>query len=347
MKRFTMACLSLTLTMALTQAAPAAADDVADFYRGKQLTMMVGFPPGGLNDLSARLVARYMVKYLPGSPRQVVQNMPGAGGLTVVNYLYNVAAKDGTVVAGILRSIPQTAYLGDPNIRFDVAQFNWLGSTSSFADDAYALFIMSDRPVKSWADLKAAQKPVMIGAVGADIKLTFSLFVRDILKGNIAVTHGYRGAAELFLAMQNGEIDSQFNSLSSTKAAQGTLWRNGAFRGLVQFGRQTRHPELPDAPTGRELVTNDDDRALLAFAEAPLYMSLPFAAPPGVPAERVQALRAAFDKAHTDPDFLAEAAKAELDVSPIDGAAVAKLVADMSTASPALLKRFEAISTLR
>ncbi|HTI86363.1 MAG TPA: tripartite tricarboxylate transporter substrate-binding protein [Alphaproteobacteria bacterium] len=335
------------LAMAVGLSRPAAADDVAEFYKGRTLTMVVGFPPGGLNDLSARLVARYMVKYLPGSPRQVVQNMPGAGGLTSTNYLYNVAPKDGTVVAGILRSIPQTAYLGDPNIRFDPAKFNWLGSTSSFADDAYALFIMSDRPVKSWAALKATQKPVMIGAVGVDIKLTFSLFVRDILKGNVAVTHGYRGAAELFLAMQTGEIDSQFNSLSSTKAAQGTLWRDGKFRALVQFGRQTRHPELPDAPTGQELVSNPDDLALLKFTEAPLYMSLPFAAPPGVPAERIKALRAAFDKAHKDPDFLAEAAKSELDVSPIDGDAIARLVEDMSKAPPAIVKKFEAISTLR
>jgi tripartite-type tricarboxylate transporter receptor subunit TctC len=326
---------------------PAVADDVGDFYRGKTLTMLVGFPPGGLNDLSARLVARTMVKYLPGNPRQVVQNMPGAGGLTSTNHLYNIAPKDGTYVAGILRSIPQTAYLGDANIRFDPAKFNWLGSTSSFADDAYALFIMSNRPVKSWVDLTATPKPVMIGAVGVDIKLTFSLFVRDILKGNVAVTHGYRGAAELFLAMQNGEIDSQFNSLSSTKAAQAALWRDGAFRALVQFGRQTRHPELPDAPTGRELVTNDADKALLAFVEAPLYMSLPFAAPPGVPPERVRALRDAFDKAHKDPEFLAEAQRSELDVSPIDGDAVGRLVADMSKAPPDVLKRFEAISTLR
>jgi tripartite-type tricarboxylate transporter receptor subunit TctC len=326
---------------------PVAAETVADFYKGKTLTMVVGFPPGGLNDLSARLVVRHMVKYLPGNPRQILQNMPGAGGLTSTNYLYNIAPKDGTYVGGILRSIPQTAYLGDPNIHFDPAKFAWLGSTSSFADDAYALFIMDNRPIKSWEDLKVPGKRVMLGAVGVDIKLTFSLFTKDALGLNVDITHGYQGTAQLFLAMQNGEIDGQFNSLSSTKAAQSALWRDRKFRALVQYGRTTRHPELPDAPTGREIVKNPNDLALLTFVEVPLYMSLPFAAPPGVPHDRIAALRAAFDQANRDPDFLAEAARSELDVSPIDGEQVAKLVKDMSKVPPDIVEKFKMISTLR
>jgi len=338
----------VVLALAATLLArPAAADAVADFYKGKTLTVVVGFPPGGLNDISARLVARHIVKYLPGAPRSLVQNMPGAGGLTSTNFLYNIAPKDGTTIGGILRSIPQTAYLGDPNIRFDPAKFLWLGSTSSFADDAYALFIMASRPITSWEDLKRPGKRLMIGAVGVDIKLTFSLFTKEALGLNVDITHGYQGTAQLFLAMQNGEIDGQFNSLSSTKAAQSALWRDKQFRVLVQYGRATRHAELPDAPTGREIVTNPEDLALLTFVEAPLYMSLPFAAPPGVPAERIAALRAAFDQAHKDPEFLAEAARSELDVSPINGDQVAKLVDDMSKVPPAVVEKFKTISTLR
>jgi tripartite-type tricarboxylate transporter receptor subunit TctC len=344
LRKFVCAC---AIAAAALLARSASADGVADFYKGKTLTMLVGFPPGGLNDLSARLVARYLVKYLPGNPRQVVQNMPGAGGLTSTNYLYNIAPKDGTYLAGILRSIPQTAYLGDPNVRFDPKKFIWLGSTSSFADDAYAMIIMADRPIKSWQELRQPGKKIMLGAVGADIKLTFSLFTRDIMGLNVGITHGYVGAAQLFLAMQNGEVDGQFNSLSSTRAAQAALWRDKRFRALLQFGRTTRHPELPDTPTGREIVKDPGDLALLAFAEAPLYMSMPFAAPPGTPQDRVAALREAFAKAHKDPGFLADAAKSELDVSPINGTAVANLIDEISKASPAVVERYKAISTLR
>ena len=336
--------LGLALTAAML-APPASADPVEDFYKGKTITMLVGFPPGGLNDISARLVARHIVKYIPGTPRQVVQNMPGAGGLTSTNYLYNVAPQDGTYVGGILRSIPQSVYAGDSNARFDPTKFAWLGSTSSFKDDAYAMIIMADRPIKSWEDLKTPGKRVRFGAVGEDIKLAFSLFVKDIMKLNVDVTHGYLGAPQLFLAMQNGEIDGQFNSVTSTKAGQPNLWRDGKFRSLLQFGRTTRLADIPDVPTAREIVKDPNDLALLSFAEAPLYMSLPFAAPPNTPADRIRALRKAFDQTHTDPDFLAEAAKSDLDISPIDGDKVAQLVGEMKTASPDIIEKFKRIST--
>lgn len=323
--------------------APAFADSVAEFYKDKTITMLVGFPPGGLNDISARLVARHIVKHLPGNPRQVVQNMPGAGGLTATNYLYNVAPKDGTHLAGILRSIPQSTILDRANARFDPAKFVWLGSTSSFANDAYAMTIMADRPIKSWQDIKGTGRKVHLGAVGPDSKTQFAVLSREVLGLDVTITMGYPGAAQLFLAMQHGEIDGQFNSISSTRAGQKALWDARKFHAIVQYGRTTRHPELPDTPTARELITNPDDLPLLALIEAPFYMSLPFAAPPGTPPDRAAALRAAFDKAHKDAEFIAEATKAELDVSPIDGAAVDKLVHDMSLVPEAVLTRYRKI----
>lgn len=321
-----------------------ASESVADFYRGKTLVMLVGFPPGGLNDLGARIVARYMAKNLPGNPSQVVQNMPGAGGLTSTNYLYNVAPKDGTYVAGILRSIPQSASLDRANVRFEVDKFNWLGSTSSFGDDAYSLTIMANRPITSWQDIKGGAKRVRLGAVGPDSKVLFAKFCRDIMGLNVDITQGYPGAGQIFLAMQGGEIDGVFNGIASTRAVQKTLWNEKQFRVLIQFGRMTRHPDLPDVPTARELFTNAEDLALLEFLEAPFYMSLPFAAPPGIPADRAAALREAFDKAHKDPEFIAEATRAELDVSPINGEAVAKLVSALNNTPPAVVERYRKIS---
>jgi tripartite-type tricarboxylate transporter receptor subunit TctC len=319
-----------------------------DFYKGKNLTMIVGYAPGGINDIAGRLMARYMVKYLPGTPNQVVQNMPAASGIAAINHMYNVAPKDGTTVSIMGRGIPQLAFLGDDNVRFEPNKFTWLGSISSYADDAYPIFIMADRPIKSWQDLKEPGKKIVLGAVGpGSSNLIFALIAKDALKLNIDVVRGYTGAAPMFLAMQSGEIDGQVVGLGSLRAGQRSLWDNKQVRALIQFGRTTRHRELPDAPTGQELATNPEDLALIKFAEAPFYMALPFIAPPGIPAERAKELRSAFEHSYKDKAFIADAEKLDLDVSPIDGPAVAKLVKDMATVSPAVLDRFKTVSGMR
>lgn len=333
------------LTMFAGCATEAPADD---FYKGKNLTMIVGYAPGGINDIAARLVGRYMVKYLPGDPNLVVQNMPAASGISAINHMYNVAPKDGTTVSIIGRAIPQLAFLGDTNIRFVPDKFTWLGSISSYADDAYPIFIMADRPVKSVSDIGQGGKKIVLGAVGpGSTNLTFALIAKDVLKLNIDVVRGYTGAAPMFLAMQSGELDGQVVGFGSLKAGQKSLWENKQVRALVQFGRSTRHRDLPDAPTGQELAKNAEDLTLIKFAEAPFYMALPFIAPPGLPPDRVQLLRTAFEHAYKDQAFIAEAARLDLDVSPIDGDAVAKLVKEMSAASPGILDRFKTVSGLR
>jgi tripartite-type tricarboxylate transporter receptor subunit TctC len=325
----------------------AAADSVADFYKGKTITMAVDSAPGGVNDVAGRLVVRYLVKYLPGNPRFVVQNILGARGIAALNHLYNVAPKDGTTVAIVFRGAAQAPALDPKNIHYDADRFVWLGSTSSYADDAYGLMIMADRPIKSWEDLRKPGSKALIGALrSASTNLTFALFAKDILKLNIEIIRGYDSAGEMFLAMQRGELDGQVIGLSAAKIRQPDMWSTGQLRTLIQFARETRHPELPDAPTGRELVTNPDDLALLTYAEAPFRMALPFLAPPGVPADRARALQDAFMKAHADAGFRVEAAKLGLDVSPIDGNAVAKLVAATSRAAPSVIERFKLISDI-
>jgi tripartite-type tricarboxylate transporter receptor subunit TctC len=327
---------------------PTKADSVTDFYKGKTLTMAVDSAAGGVNDVAGRLVARYMVKYLPGIPKYVVQNILGARGIAAVNHLYNVAPKDGTTIAIVFRGVAQAPALDSNNIHFDPEKFIWLGSTSSYADDAYGLMIMGDRPIQSWEELKQPGKKALIGALrSASTNLTFALFARDTLKLNLEIIRGYDSAAEMFLAMQRGELDGQVIGLSAAKIRQPDLWRAGKLRVLIQFARNTRHPELPNAPTGRELVSDPGDLALLAYAEAPFRMALPFLAPPGVPPDRARALQDAFMKANTDPGFKADAEKLELDVSPIDGAKVAKLVATAMHTSPAVIERFKEISDLK
>jgi tripartite-type tricarboxylate transporter receptor subunit TctC len=346
--RFRVACAALA-ALGLAFTGSARADAIADFYKGKTVSMIVGYAPGGINDISARLVGRYIVKHIPGEPNLVVNNMPAASGIAAINHMYNVAQKDGSVISIIGRAIPQLAYMSDPNIRFDPNKFVWLGSISSYADDAYPIFIMADRPIKSWEELKLPGKKIVLGAVGpGSTNLTFALIAKDTLHLNIDVIRGYTGAAPLFLAMQRGEIDGQVVGLGSLKAGQKTLWEQNKFRGLIQFGRTTRHRDLPDAPTGRELAAGDPDAlALIAFSEAPFYMALPFIAPPGLPADRAKALQDAFMATMKDPRFVAEAQKLDLDVSPIDGAAVAKLVHDMASTPPAIIDAFKTVSGLR
>jgi tripartite-type tricarboxylate transporter receptor subunit TctC len=342
------ACAAVLALTAAAAAGPAQAQS-GDFYKGKNLTMVVGYAPGGINDIAARLVGRHLVQHLPGTPTLVVNNMPAASGIAAINHMYNVAHKDGTVVSIIGRAIPQLAYLDDPNIRFDPNRFTWLGSISSYADDAYPILIMADRPITSWEELKLPGKKIVLGAVGpGSTNLTFALIARDTLKLNIDVIRGYTGAAPLFLAMQRGEIDGQVVGLGSVKAGQRSLWDANKFRALVQFGRTTRHRDLPDAPTGREIAAGDPDAlALISFAEAPFYMALPFIAPPDVPADRAKALRDAFMATVKDPAFVAEAEKLELDVSPVDGEAVAKLVREMASTPKSVLDAFKTVSGMR
>lgn len=329
-------------------AGPAVAQSVADFYRGKTIVMIVQSAPGGIEDFTGRLVARYMVKYLPGHPAFIAKNDLGARGIAGLNVLYNVTPKDGATIAIVERSAAQTRALGEANVHYDPEKFIWLGSTSSFADDAYGLMVMSDRPYRTWEDLKNSKRKAIFGAVRAgSTNLTFALFAKDVLKLNIDVIRGYSSAAKTFLAMEEGELDGQAIGLSAAKIRAATLWNTGKLRVLIQFARESRHPSLPDVPTGRELLTNADDVALLEYAEAPFHMALPFLAPPGVPADRAKALQDAFMKANDDPEFRAEAKKRNLEVSPISGADVARLVMSINRAPQSIVDRFRKIAGLR
>lgn len=337
--------VALVLLTAVVSSA-ASADAIEDFYRGKTITMIVGVAAGGDYDLAARLVGKYLTKHLPGSPAVAVQNMPGAGGIAAMNFMYGAAPKDGTTLAVMQRAMPQLAYVGGPGIHFDASEFTWLGTMSSYANDAFPIFIMADRQVQSWRDLRQPGKKVVLGAVGSgSTNLTFPLIARDVLKLNIDIVRGYSGASAIYLGMQDGEVDGQAAGYASIKATQRSLFEHRKFRFLIQFGRPTRLPELADVPTGQELAANDADRALIAFAEAPFFMAMPFVAPPHIPGPRAAALREAFNRSMDDPEFRAEAEKRGLDASPLDAEAVAKLVRGLAETPPEVVERYKAIST--
>ena len=323
-------------------APPVAAQTVEQFYKGRTITLFVASAPGGINDLTARLIAKHMSAFIAGKPTIVVQNLTGANGLALANRLAFVADKDGTAIGILERATPQLAVQGDPNAKFDPLKLTWLGSVSSYANDAYLLQVNSSFPAKTVADLRPGGPLARLGTTGAGAtNLIFSLIAKDVLGLNVSIVRGYPGAAAVFLAQQRSEVDGQINGLSALKAGQLSLWQAGAFRPLIAFSRTTRLPELRDVPTGRELTQDPKALSLIAFAEAPFFIALPIAAPPDLPPERAKALQAAFVDMSKDPAFVTDAIKLGLDVSPIDGDAVVKVITQMAATPSEVIAQFK------
>jgi tripartite-type tricarboxylate transporter receptor subunit TctC len=332
------------LGLLIALAPPAAAQSVEQFYKGRTVTLLVGTSPGGINDLSARLVARHLARFIPGNPTIIVQTQPGAGGLVAANRLYRAAERDGSVLAKLERAVPQLAIQGNRNANFDPTKFTWLGSLSSYANDAYMLLVNASHPAKTAKDLYRPDIAVNLGGDNsASSNLIFALIARETLGLNVKLVRGYTGAAPMFFAMQAGELDGQMIGLSSVRTGQRDLWNRHVFRPLLQFGRSTRLNELADLPTGRELARDANALALIEFAELPFFMALPFAAPPGVPPERAAALRTAFMAMCRDKAFLEEAEKIGFDVSPIDAAQVQSLLARSAATPTDVIARYNAL----
>lgn len=338
---------SLALAFAcLAWLAPAAqADEVEAFYKGRNVDVLVGYAPGGLNDALSRVVARHLGKKLPGHPNLVVRNMSSAGPIGIANHIFNAAEKDGSVIASLDRTGAQLAIRGELNVRFDPLKFVWLGSVASFEQDAYLVLVNASHPAKTAADLKSGAAKALIGSVGAgSTNQVFAMLAKDALKLNIETIRGYRGTGPIFLAMQSNEVDGVVTGVSTMMTTQTDLWNSGKVRALVQFGRATRHPSLPDVPTGRELAPDADTLALIKFAELPFAMSRPFIAPPGVPADRAQALKKAFMETMADKEFIAELARINFDdLSPIDGEAILELLQGAMKTPKSIIDRYNQI----
>ena len=307
--------------------------------------MMVGTAPGGINDISARFVARYLGQYIPGNPKIVVENQPGAGGITSANRLANVVPQDGSVIAKLERAVPLLAIQGDPNVHFDPLKLTWLGSLSSYANDAYLMLVMATNPIKSVAELKEPGKSITLGGDNAaSSNVIYATIAKDILGLNVKVVSGYTGAAPLFLAMQRGEIDGQVVGFSSVRTGQRALWDQHAFRAADAVRPQdAASPTFPDIPTAYELTNDPNARALLNFAELQFFISLPFAAPPGMPADRAKALQTAFMAMCKDPAVVAAAEKLGIDMSPIDGDAVHQAIAEAAATPREVIDRYNTL----
>ncbi len=316
-------------------------DQLTSFYSGKSVRLTVGSSAGGGTDIVARILARHMGKYIPGKPPILVVNQPGGGGLVGANRVANTAARDGTEFATMERAIPQLAIMGEPNVHFDPLTLTWLGSLSSYRNDAFMLLVNDANPARTVEDLYLERMKIRLGASQqGSTNLTFALIARDVLGLNVEPISGYAGTAKISLAMVAGEVDGQLMGIVSVQASQRHLWETKAVRPLVQFARKTRHPILPDVPTAQELVKDEAGRALLEFAELPFFMAQSFVAPPGIPPERAKALRAAFYQMTQDDDYKSEARKFEIDDSPVGNEEIEALLIKAKSTPKSVIDAF-------
>jgi len=306
--------------------APARAqDDVAAFYKGKQLRMIVGSAAGGGYDLFARIVARHIVHHIPGHPSLIVQNQPAAGGVVMTNQLYGQGPKDGTVIGVPINGLP-TAPLLQSRTQFDPTRLNWLGSTNR---EAYVAFVWHTVPVAGIAELTA--KEVVVGATTPGTTMVdFPLLVNDVLGFKFKVVRGYAGTPQINLAIERGEVQGMGGLGWASVKAQTPHWiSEKKIKVLAQYGFK-RYPELADVPTMLELAKSDADRQAMTMLFARTEYGRPYFLPPDVPAERVAALRRAFDATMKDQAFIAEAAKLQFEVDPLTGGQVQALVAQLA-----------------
>lgn len=312
------------------------ADEVADFYRGRQVQIVIGYGAGGGYDLNARLLARYLGAHIPGNPSIVPQNMPGAGSLRAANYIATVAPKDGTVIGAVDRQVSLTALLGgNPAVRFTSADINWIGTLSSYENDAFILFLRKDATAKSAADLLRPDGPeATVGgsAIGSTDDITV-IILRDVAKMHLKLVTGYPDGNSIALAVERGEVQGRTAGLSSISGTRPQwLGPDSIVRPIIQIGRLTRHPQFPDVPTAREIVKDPQSRAIIEAMELTYQLARPYIAPPGLPAARLAALRKGFIEAANSKPLRDEAAKMNVELSPVEGSEAAKLMAGMANA---------------
>jgi tripartite-type tricarboxylate transporter receptor subunit TctC len=308
----------------------------ADFYKGRNLDLMIGYSVGGGYDVYARMIARHLGRHLPAQPTVVPKNMEGAGSLRLANWLYNVAAKDGGVLATIGRGTGFDPLLGHKAAQFDGTKFNWIGSAN---DEVSVCVAWTARAkVKKFDDLVKTE--LTVGGTGSAADTDqFPRILNGVLGTKMKIITGYPGGNDVNLAMERGEVDGRCGwSWSSVKSTRASWLADKKITILMQLSL-SKHPDLPDVPLVTDLATTEEQRQILRLIFARQVMGRPYLAPPGVPADRVAALRSAFMGTMADREFLAEAEKAQLEITPVSGEAVQKLVGEVYRTPPEIAKK--------
>ena len=333
------------LAIALIASAPAPvghAQSAADFYKGKNVDLMIGYSVGGGYDVYARLIARYLGRHIPGNPTVTPKNMDGAGSLRLANWLFNVAPKDGLAIGTIGRGTGFDSLLGSKTAQFDGTKFNWIGSAN---DEVSVCVVWNGRTkITKFEDLLTNE--LTVGGTGAAADTDqFPRIINGVLGTRMKIVTGYPGGNDVNLAMERGEVDGRCGwSWSSVESTRKSWVTENKITILMQLSLK-KHPDLPDVPLITELAKNDEQRQILRLIFARQPLGRPYLAPPGVPADRVAALRKAFMDTMNDKEFRAEADKAQLEITPVSGEDVQKLVTDVYQTPPEIVKK--AVEILR
>ncbi len=300
--------------------APASADPVADFYKGKTVSLWVGYGTGGGYDNTARLVGRHIGRHIPGNPNVVVQNVTGAGSLLAANNLYNVAPKDGSVMGIFSSTVAMMPLYRDVNAKFDTLKFSWIGNIHR---DTLACGVWkgAGQNIKSLEDLIAAKQTVVFGSDGGDAPLTrWPLFMKNVMGANLKVVAGYKGTREINLAMQSGEAGGSCGMFESTvRTAYANDYKNGDLVLFVQAGFNRNVEYFGKATNIYSLLKTEEEIQMAKLVFGVSELTRPLAAPPGVPADRVAALRKALMDMGKDPVQIEEARRLGIELSPMSG----------------------------
>ena len=317
--------------------APAFAQTPEEFYRGKTFDVVIGYPTGGSNDTYGRALARHIGKHIPGHPTVVAKNMPGAGSFLAANYVYAIAPKDGSVIGLAAPTVVLDEKLGTQGVRFKTAELNWIGRIDSLIN---IVFLWKTSPVKTFADAQKIQSTLSATGAGSTVSV-YPTVMNNVFGTKFKLIMGYRGSNEAMLALERGEVEGHSTSWTAVKVAHPDWRPSKSIEIIVQFALK-RHPEMPEVPTAVDLARNDEERRILSAIMAATEIGTAFFAPPGIPADRLAALRRAFDATMKDPEFLDEAAKTKLTVAPMKGEDLQKLVVEVSNLPPALLEKVRA-----
>jgi tripartite-type tricarboxylate transporter receptor subunit TctC len=326
------ACALLTAII-VCGARPAASEE---FYKGKVIRLIVGSQVGASYDSYARSLARHMPKHIPGNPKIVVQNLPGAGGLLAANTLYNIAQRDGTTIGMLNRVTILAALVGNEQARYKAERFNWLGTAASFENNAFLFIIRSALPYKTVDDLRRPGPPLHVGESGSPI---ISL-LKKVFHLNVSIIKGY-GKGALDLAFERGEVDGEGFAYANLLARRPDWLKKKFIRVMIQFGHTKRFSAYPNVPTGQEIAATAQDRDVVELAESSLRIAYPFAMPPDVPPELVATMQRAFMQTMNDPAYRNDVTKGKLEYSPKDGIEVQRVIERVASMAPETIARYK------
>lgn len=312
---------------------------VAEFYRGKVTRIFVGFPPGGGADIYSRVIARHLGRHIPGNPTLAVVNMPGAGSIIAANYIFNSAARDGTEIGMLNGAVVLEQLFANSGVHFDMAKFRYLAVP---VNETYVMIVTRQSGIAKFSELIGANaKQAILGAIPNSTLEHAPILLREALDANVKVVSGYKGSADIRLAVDTGEVSGFFNPWSTVKYTSLDKFTSGEWSVILQLTEQPLR-DLPagNIPTIADLTKDKDQRLILRYGtSAPNQFGKVYMLPAGVPTDRAAALEAAFAKTFVDRSFLADAEKAKLEITPIYGASIQRIVGEFLGMPPAIKER--------